>query len=158
MRHNTRRLMGDENFPLTLQLTTHGQFAARATTSTDGPNWKRLYKTPVLFFLCSTSSLLLHLRRPSQSPSAYAQAHPTSPFAISLPIPTMAYRRAPTICDPCLDVCGPNFVMVCTLICSYLAMAICIPWLCFWLFLRSIVWILTCGHYGFNFLAKKKVR
>ncbi|KAF4545185.1 hypothetical protein BFW01_g2698 [Lasiodiplodia theobromae] len=68
----------------------------------------------------------------------------------------MAYRRTSTICDPCLDVCGPNFVMVCTLICSYLAMAICIPWLCFWLFLRSIVWVLTCGHYGFNFLEKKR--
>lgn len=158
MRHNTRRLMGDENFPLTLQLTTHGQSVARATTFTDGPNWKRLYKAPV-FFLRSTSFLPLLLRKPSQSPSAYPQTHPTSPFPISLPISTMAYRRATTtICDPCLDVCGPNFVMVCTLICSYLAMAICIPWLCFWLFLRSIVWVLTCGHYGFNFLAKKKVR
>ncbi|KAL1614371.1 hypothetical protein SLS54_009798 [Diplodia seriata] len=35
-------------------------------------------------------------------------------------------------------------------------MAVCIPWLLFWMCLRSIVWVLTCGHYGFNDMAKKK--
>ncbi|KAL1640080.1 hypothetical protein SLS58_007347 [Diplodia intermedia] len=35
-------------------------------------------------------------------------------------------------------------------------MAVCIPWLLFWMCLRGIVWVLTCGHYGFNDMAKKK--